>query len=571
MQRQSLCRLCDKYYLTHLGCQKCTNDCHTICYLSIPGPQGASGFIGATGLNGNVGSTGAGGGDPGATGIQGFIGATGIQGLDGSTGNIGIQGFIGSTGLQGIQGSTGINGHDGATGTQGSQGSTGLQGFIGSTGIGSTGIQGNIGSTGIQGATGFIGSTGIGSTGIGSTGIQGDIGSTGIQGATGIGFQGATGIGSPGATGVVAQSFGNFYQNNIFMASNTILAVATTPPQVNQFINFTSGIIENMNYDSVNNAVIIENSGTYLANYMVNVETPSASNAIGLYNLSGGIYSLIQGSVFLSNSDQIVGTVGFTAQANDEISIANVNNATALTIYNTPLTIGHTMVTNVGTTTTVSSSITINSTPVKNSIYVSIQWFGTITISSITDTLIGSGSYTPVSSTVSFDSSNVATYYRDNSVAGSLIVTVTFSSAVSNAMEVLVLGNTTTPSFISSAFNYGTTNLSSFTESVTLNPVLGQLIYLTGFYNAQSSTPNISQLFNNVDIVDQSAIIHIPSSIAFDAFKFVTVAGSQQVSMMFNNSGGFASFLLLGIVIGYVSTPLIVPANSASLTLTQVM
>jgi hypothetical protein len=448
----------------------------------------------------------------------------------------GPQGFTGATGIQGFNGATGSGGGD--PGATGFQGSTGLQGFIGSTGL-----QGNDGSTGLQGF-------------IGSTGLQGFIGSTGIQGSTGI----------TGATGTVTQSFGTFYLDSGVPGQTLVPATSNVSNNL-QFVSFTNtGPIVNMTYvtNGINNMIGVNlgNSGTYLANYSVNVTTPNATNAIALYNLSSGVESVIPGSVVVSGSDRIVGSVEFTAQANDFINLSNGNNTNNLSIYNSLNIIGNTSVTgtSVSTLETV-NAIIITSTPVTNSIYVSIHWTGTATISSVADTL--SGLYTFVN-TASINSINTSVYYRDNSVAGSLKVTVTLSSTVSVLlMEVLVLGNTTTPSMISNNTGEGILTQISTITSVSLSPQENQIMYLTGYYSPNAGV--IIPLINNVVIVNQE----VGTDLGFDALRVAQKSGPQLASMQVIVSPIPSNYTLVGIVIGYIS-PFIVPPISASLSLTQI-
>lgn len=212
------------------------------------GPQGATGYKGATGPTGPTGATGL----KGATGQTGPTGPTGPQGATGQTGPTGPTGPKGSTGVSttwyagtaashasGASGATssgvgtaiigdmylntsnqnvyrctvggnastakwtyvcnikGATGLTGATGKTGSTGPTGATGKTGSTGLtGATGVQGPTGPTGATGKTGNNGATG-------STGPQGNQGATGSTGPKGgDGAKGATGSTGPtGATG----------------------------------------------------------------------------------------------------------------------------------------------------------------------------------------------------------------------------------------------------------------------------------------------------------------------------------------------------------------------------------
>ena len=113
------------------------------------GPQGATGFtgatgpVGATGIPGPRGATGP-GGPPGATGATGHTGAAGGQGPGGPSGP------VGATGPEGPRGATGPEGPRGATGGTGGTGSVGATGRIGATGP-----QGPRGATGPHGFSAY--------------------------------------------------------------------------------------------------------------------------------------------------------------------------------------------------------------------------------------------------------------------------------------------------------------------------------------------------------------------------------------------------------------------------------
>ena len=711
MQHQRLCQRCNKYYLTHLGCQRCTNDCNTICYLPIPGSQGATGLngtgtVGATGLNGNIGSsgiqgpTGPGGGDPGATGIQGFIGATGSigntgatgigntgatgvgnigatgvgntgatgsngntgatgvgnTGATGSNGNTGATGSNGNTGATGVgntgatgsngnTGATGSNGNTGATGSNGNIGATGSNGNTGATGVGNTGATGSNGNTGatgvgntgatgstgntgatgtqgstgisiqgatgvgntgatgignqgatgtqgstgisIQGATGFQGATGVGSqgstgfqgaTGVGSQGATGvgSQGSTGFQGATGVGSQGATGVGSQGATGVLTRSYGFFYQNANITNQQT-LAMATSPTSILQFVIFdTTGPSQGMVLDVANNAVILSNSGVYQAHYTVNAITPTSANVIGLIDQSSSVYTTIPGSGASSSSTEIVGDILFSALASDQISLANINSLSPLTIDSAsgtlPITtIGNSKISSNAMTSFQSSpAITITNATVTNSIYVSVQWASATTISSISDTL--GGLYILAYPPVSQSAGSSAIFYRDNSVVGSLQVTVTFSASVSAFMEVVVFGNTSTPSIISANNTTNAPVISPSTISVPLSPQIGQLMLLSGLFAFSGvSTSSISAVPGNVSIIDQTTLI-TSGNIGFDASKIATASGLQSASMTINFTGAVEGVFcnLIGVVIGNGPQYNSSVSTNATLAITQI-
>ena len=75
--------------------------------ISLVGPRGPSGLIGASGLRGLIGEIGASGliGEIGASGLRGLIGeigATGLRGLIGEIGATGLRGLIGATGASGL-------------------------------------------------------------------------------------------------------------------------------------------------------------------------------------------------------------------------------------------------------------------------------------------------------------------------------------------------------------------------------------------------------------------------------------------------------------------------------------
>jgi hypothetical protein len=86
--------------------------------VSVQGPTGTQGTIGAQGTTGTQGITGS----------QGTTGTQGVDGTQGTTG-IGTQGTTGTQGVDGTQGTTGI-GTQGTTGTQGIQGTQGVQNYI---------------------------------------------------------------------------------------------------------------------------------------------------------------------------------------------------------------------------------------------------------------------------------------------------------------------------------------------------------------------------------------------------------------------------------------------------------
>lgn len=135
------------------------------------GPDGATGYDGATGPLGDQGYQGA----SGADGEQGVLGQDGYQGASGADGHQGATGLLGATGAFGEDGEQGIIGEDGfqgATGSQGSQGDTGDDGHQGASGA--TGTTGDQGEQGIAGEQGFQGSTG-------ATGAQGPEGNAGFN------------------------------------------------------------------------------------------------------------------------------------------------------------------------------------------------------------------------------------------------------------------------------------------------------------------------------------------------------------------------------------------------------
>jgi hypothetical protein len=144
--------------------------------VSLVGPQGIQGALGATGTQGPIGLTGA----TGATGPQGPVGLTGAAGASGPQGPIGLTGATGPQGPIGLTGATGDTGPQGPIGLTGATGATGPHGPVGLTGAtGATGPQGPIGLTGATGATGPQGPIGL-------TGAQGPVGLTGATGANGI-------------------------------------------------------------------------------------------------------------------------------------------------------------------------------------------------------------------------------------------------------------------------------------------------------------------------------------------------------------------------------------------------
>lgn len=127
-----------------------------------------------------------------------------------NTDAIDLSGIVG-LGAQGPQGANGANG----IGTQGTQGATGTgtqgaQGANGSSGVGTQGVQGIVGTQGSQGIAGGASSQGIqgiqgseGPQGLTGSGTQGVQGTEGPQGLTGTGIQGVQGIaGGASAQGV---------------------------------------------------------------------------------------------------------------------------------------------------------------------------------------------------------------------------------------------------------------------------------------------------------------------------------------------------------------------------------
>jgi hypothetical protein len=219
--------------------------------VSLVGPQGIQGAIGATGPQGPVGLTGAAGasgpqgpiGLTGATGPQGPIGLTGATGATGPQGPIGLTGATGATGPQGPVGLTGPTGATGPAGPQGPiglTGATGPQGPIGLTGAtGATGPQGPVGLTGPTGATGPVGPQGIAGTN-GTNGQDGlsayqvwlNAGNTGTQTQFLASLQGATGTqgiqGATGATGAAGPQ-----GTNGIDGKNTLINTTAEPAGVN--------------------------------------------------------------------------------------------------------------------------------------------------------------------------------------------------------------------------------------------------------------------------------------------------------------------------------------------------
>ncbi|KAJ1470799.1 hypothetical protein T484DRAFT_1846491 [Baffinella frigidus] len=177
-------------------------------YLDTPGPQGATGMIGARGFPGRPGGFGPRGdtGPAGAGGDRGYMGEPGLQGVNAAMGPRGAAGKPGPVGVQGQQGRTGDGGLEGDEGGRGPQGHPGEEGLVGPHGRavqgqpGPLGPHGPIGRFGAVGPEGFKGLHGMG-------GVSGPPGPVGPAGWVGVnGRRGPAGIsGPPGTFGGVGR------------------------------------------------------------------------------------------------------------------------------------------------------------------------------------------------------------------------------------------------------------------------------------------------------------------------------------------------------------------------------
>lgn len=180
---------------------------------------------------------------------------------------------VGPTGPTGAQGAIGYTGPTGSPGPQGPAGPKGSTGAIGPTGVrGPTGYTGAKGQQGAAGPAGPKGPTGAkGPTGY--TGPTGESGPIGQQGPTG--YTGATG--QPGPTGpVINQSI--LVERYNLPDTVTLNKLDTVP-----FETIKKVIGTNIDFDLVNNELILKSIGSYLVSWAVNIETNAPYYTLAIY------------------------------------------------------------------------------------------------------------------------------------------------------------------------------------------------------------------------------------------------------------------------------------------------
>ena len=412
-----------------------------------------SSFRGPRGKKGSTGRRGCRGGTPGLSG------SPGPQGVSGSP----SQSVSGAQGISGAPGSTGISGApgEGISGAPGGQGISGAPGGEGISGAPGEGISGAPGGEGISGAPGGEGISGApGGEGIsgspGSTGLSGAPGGEGISGAPGsTGLSGASGTeGISGAPGTSANPTYAFIYNMVFISGEIsglpppppppqqTLSPATNPPNASQYVVFNStGPHYGITFNG-SNALTLLVTGDYLANYSASF-VPNGGNAFSIKLIDNTVD--VPGSVITSNSPVLNGSVEFSANAGDQISLANnmQNFATLVTQYSSSASPPVVTLVNSTVNASISGSpvTSLTTGPISyinpTSIYVGIQYhFGTTISVTVNDN--HGGIYTQVPSSPSGGNA-LAIFYQNNVPPNqSVNVTVIFSGGTVDAVVELL-------------------------------------------------------------------------------------------------------------------------------------
>ena len=162
---------------------------------------------------------------------------------------------------------------------------------------------------GLTGATGATGATGP----TGPTGPQGAQGAAGAAGATG-----ATGATGPtGPTGpAISTAYGLLYQN---AAQSPTVNDTTTPVELE--LN-TAGANENMG--AATNTLTIQQQGTYLVSYSLNVSPSTAGNVTAQVLQNDAPVASTQQTVYAaaSQATPISGSYVLTLNQSDELNLA---------------------------------------------------------------------------------------------------------------------------------------------------------------------------------------------------------------------------------------------------------
>ena len=430
----------------------------------------------------------------------------------------------------------GISGAPGGEGISGAPGGEGISGAPGGEGI-----SGSPGSTGLSGAPG-------------GEGISGAPGSTGLSGAPGT-------EGISGAPGTSANPTYGFIYNMVFISGEIsglpppppppqqTLSPATNPPNASQYVVFNStGPHYGITFNG-SNALTLLVTGDYLANYSASF-VPNGGNAFSIKLIDNTVD--VPGSVITSNSPVLNGSVEFSANAGDQISLANnmQNFATLVTQYSSSASPPVVTLVNSTVNASISGSpvTSLTTGPISyinpTSIYVGIQYhFGTTISVTVNDN--HGGIYTQVPSSPSGGNA-LAIFYRDNVPPNqSVNVTVIFSGGTVDAVvELLQFTNTNTPSNSTSGVN----NIgSSISPNVTINPTsTQQFMLLTAAVLEQTNVLTSGNVF----LFEQDSVENIIDGGAGGANPIIT--GSQTINF---NSSSIVTWLALGVLIDPAPTP----------------
>jgi hypothetical protein len=251
----------------------------------------------------------------------------------------------------------------------------------------------------------------------------------------------------------------------------------TVPPTATQLISFvSSGPSDNITFNGTN-TLTLNVTGDYVADYSVTASAATGSGlSFALYDTpSGGVATLIPGSPYfiLSPSGTVNGRVKFTANAGDQIQLAN-NTESPVTLATSPssIVIGNHASIQTGTTTVT----TLSSPPITvlagSSIYIGIATTETTTAPTVTDNQ--GHTFTLIASSSHLVNVLTAVLFIDNVLANTnYIVTAAFPAVTEAVLQVIELRGTATPSFDTTssnsqfpvASNTGTTGTATSTTS----------------------------------------------------------------------------------------------------------
>ena len=484
----------------------------------------------------------------------------GPRGKKGSTGRRGKRGISGSPGVSGAPGQS-ISGAPGQS-ISGSPGSEGVSGSPGSEGVSGSPGQGISGTPGSEGVSGSPGSEGV-SGSPGSEGVSGSPGSEGVSGSPGP--EGVSG--APGSSSI-SSAFGSAYSAGI--SSQTLLPGIFLPGMSGElYVTFTSSVNGGITLNGTNDALIIPSTGNYQADYTVLLVTTGSYQSIKLINTRSAIPFVIPNSAFFSKDNQIDGAVQFAAQAGDQISISNNSLSTSVTLDTIPIE-PITFAAHVASTTT-SNSIMLGLPGIatdnsSNSVYVAIGYGISTSVLSVTDSL--GNTYSEAISNTEAGTVVSSIYYFDNVTPGlAFSITILFDNATfgKTAQAALYL-NTATPSIQSTTLNGATVppTISPFISLSYSPTAVGQVLFM-----GVNMSQNVTYSNGTLTIIDSTTGPN--ASVGADAYKFVTVTGTQSGTVNANPVPLTNIWSATGIVIGVGSaSPFEVIPNNASLVIQSI-